>query len=166
MKKKKGIEQTKSKKDEATLAKEVIEGLIEKGKKTQNVLSYEEVIEFSTQNHLSEEDTNALLSRLEQEHIELVMQEELDSNTTSSNIDEFGEALEASKAQLKEKFKSTFDDSDDDNEDTTKESVKEFADTSQISDSVKCYLRDIGKIPLLNKKTETIIATKISDSKR
>src|SRR5690606_17420880 len=33
-------------------------------------------------------------------------------------------------------------------------------------DSVKSYLRDIGKIPLLNKKTETAIADQISQSKQ
>ena len=38
--------------------------------------------------------------------------------------------------------------------------------TAQITDGVKCYLRDIGKIPLLNKKTETVIADKIASSKK
>ena len=36
---------------------------------------------------------------------------------------------------------------------------------SSVADSVKSYLRDIGKIPLLNKKTETTIADQISQSK-
>ncbi len=37
---------------------------------------------------------------------------------------------------------------------------------TQITDSVKSYLRDIGKIPLLNKKTETVIAEQIASAKR
>ena len=37
---------------------------------------------------------------------------------------------------------------------------------TQITDSVKSYLREIGKIPLLNKKTEGDIAHKIATAKR
>lgn len=50
--------------------------------------------------------------------------------------------------------------SDDDNTE-----VRHAAGTAQVTDSVKSYLRDIGKIPLLNKKTETAIAAQISESK-
>ena len=47
---------------------------------------------------------------------------------------------------------------------TKKKKKKQFAKlvASQITDAVKCYLRDIGKIPLLNKKTETVIAEQIA----
>ena len=36
------------------------------------------------------------------------------------------------------------------------------SDASHVTDGVKLYLRDIGRIPLLNKETEKIIADTIS----
>ena len=51
------------------LKKELINELIEEGKKNSS-LTYEEVIEFGDKNHLSEKETNALLVRIEKEHIE------------------------------------------------------------------------------------------------
>jgi len=47
-----------------------------------------------------------------------------------------------------------------------RELVKEAGETGHIADGVKCWLRDIGKIPLLNKKTEAVIAEQISSSKK
>ncbi|GAF68473.1 unnamed protein product, partial [marine sediment metagenome] len=54
------------------------------------------------------------------------------------------------------------DDADSDND----ENVKSVGSSAQITDPVKCYLRDIGKIPLLNKKTESIISQQIADAKK
>ena len=44
--------------------------------------------------------------------------------------------------------------------------VKEVGEAAHIADGVKCYLRDIGKIPLFNKKTETVIAEQIALGKK
>ena len=57
------------------------------------------------------------------------------------------------------------DEGEEEAEEEEKEVTRE-AGSSQITDPVKCYLRDIGKIPLLNKKTETVIAEKIASSKK
>lgn len=46
------------------------------------------------------------------------------------------------------------------------DSGKEAVDTSSTIDSVKLFLKDIGKIPLLNKQTEGVIASKIAKGKR
>ena len=47
-----------------------------------------------------------------------------------------------------------------------REVVKEIGEAAHIADGVKCYLRDIGKIPLLNKKTESVIADQIALGKK
>ncbi|MBT3455962.1 RNA polymerase sigma factor RpoD [bacterium] len=151
-------------KEKHDLEKEIIDGLVERGKKAGNTLSYEEVIEFSTQNHLSDSKTEELLNRLEKEHIELVTQEELEGGSSVTEVS--ADEADTGKSTIKSKIIASIDITDDDEEGSSKEHVKEFADTTQIFDSVKCYLRDIGKIPLLNKKTETVIATKIAESKR
>lgn len=157
------------------LKKELINELIEEGKKN-NSLTYEEVIEFGDKNHLSEKETNALLLRIEKEHIELIMQEELD-NKRLSEIDDLSE--EPKKMGLHAVFSGSLDneseefeedeevDDEDDEDDESKKKIVRSTDTAaHISDAVKCYLRDIGKIPLLNKETEKIISDMISKSKK
>lgn len=155
------------------LKKELIEELIEKSKRS-GVITYEEVIEFSEKNHFLEAETNDLLRTLEREHIDLVMQDELEGEDGSGLGGLDGEE-ESSKAHIKAKLESSldlqadaFEEAEDEEfeegEDEEKEVVREVG-ASQITDPVKCYLRDIGKIPLLNKKTETVIADQIAASK-
>jgi len=152
------------------LKKELIEELVEKGKRA-NFLTYEEVIEFGDKNHLSEAEINDILRTLEKEHIDLIMQEELENDAT---LDQTGEDDAENRLGAKSKLESSLDlqgdqfDEEDESEaeeDEEKDTVREVS-SSQITDPVKCYLRDIGKIPLLNKKTETVIAEKIASSKR
>jgi RNA polymerase primary sigma factor len=152
------------------LKKELIEELVEKGKRA-NFLTYEEVIEFGDKNHLSESEINDILRTLEKEHIDLIMQEELEGDAT---LDQAGEDDAENRLGAKSKLESSLDlqgdqfDEEDESEaeeDEEKEAIREIS-SSQITDPVKCYLRDIGKIPLLNKKTETVIAEKIASSKK
>ncbi len=154
----------------ADLKKELIEELIEKGKRA-NFLTYEEIIEFGDKNHLAEQEINDILRTLEKEHIDLIMQDELEGGTPA--IDAIEEETEGARLDVKTKLESSldlqsdqFDEEEVDEEgEEEKETVKEVGN-SQITDPVKCYLRDIGKIPLLNKKTETVIAEKIASSKK
>lgn len=164
---------TKTGSSSVDLKKELIDELIEKGKRS-GVITYEEVIEFSEKNHFLESETNDLLRQIEREHIDLVMQEELDGEEGSGLGGLDGEE-DASKAHIKAKLESSLDlqadeyeeeesDEFEEGEDEEKEVIREVG-ASQITDPVKCYLRDIGKIPLLNKKTETVIADQIAASK-
>lgn len=151
------------------LKKEIIDEFIEKGKKG-GVVTYEELIEFGDKNHLSEFETNEILKTFEREHVELVTQEELDK--AQGEIDDFQEEEEISGTNIKSKIDTSldlhadqFEEEDEElDEEEEREKVRE-AGASQITDPVKCYLRDIGKIPLLNKKTESIIAEQIASSK-
>ena len=144
---------------------EAIQSLIETGKKAGNI-TYEDLIEFGEKNTLSEKETNDLLRRIEQEHIELVTQEELDQESGELE-DQFQDETSPAKPHSKSQLVKNLDVSDEAEEETSQPDDEErtYTETSQITDNVKSYLRDIGKIPLLNKKTETIIATEIADSK-
>lgn len=147
----------------AVLKKELYSALVEKGKEN-GVLTYEEVIVFNEKAQLSEKEANDFLKELEKLHIALVMEEELIQKTDYD--DEKEEYGTGHKGEMKEKLASSInaDDADDDDDD---EKEKEANETSaQITDGVKCYLRDIGKIPLLNKVTEKVISDKIANSKR
>ncbi len=153
------------------LKKELIEELIEKGKRA-NFLTYEEIIEFGDKNHLVESEINEILRTLDKEHIDLIMQDELENEVAS--LDGIEEEGEGARLDVKTKLESSLDlqadqfdedEAEEEAEEEEKEVTRE-AGSSQITDPVKCYLRDIGKIPLLNKKTETVIAEKIASSKK
>ena len=154
------------------LKKEVIEEFVEKGKQA-GVLTYEELIEFGDKHQLTEAETNEMLKTFEREHVDLITQEEFDK--TQNSLDDFQEEEEiGARGNIKSHIDSSLDlsadqyeeeEEGDEEEDDEREIVRE-AGASQITDPVKCYLRDIGKIPLLNKKTETIIADQIANSKK
>ncbi|MGA9530307.1 MAG: RNA polymerase sigma factor RpoD [Candidatus Babeliales bacterium] len=170
--KKSSPKQSSSKGRTLDLKQEAKEELIEQSKRLGKI-SYEEVIEFSDEYQLTQEETNNLLRLFEKENVELVMHEELEDK--SSNTDKY-EQEEENKIKLSTQldpssFSNDDYDKDLDEEDNEDEEVVEKAPRSsdasgRITDTVKCYLRDIGKIPLLNKKTEKIIADTIAQSKR
>jgi RNA polymerase primary sigma factor len=149
------------------LRAEMITELTERGKKN-GFMTYEEIIEFSEKNNLSETETNDLLRRLEKEHVDVVMQEELDGS--GAGLDQYGmEEDELPAVQLKEKLESSLDWHGEYDEEVEEEDVEDKVElrgtSSPITDPVKCYLRDIGKIPLLNKQTEAAIANMIAEGK-
>ena len=150
------------------LKKELISELIERGKRT-NMLTYEEIIEFGDKNHLSEQETNDLLQQLEKENIDLVMQEELETkhdNLLAFESDE-SSARPVIKAKLSEPIVSETEDFEEQEEqEEEEERVTRESAPAHLTDAVKCYLRDIGKIPLFNKKTEKVIADMIAEGKR
>lgn len=163
-------EKISSKPASADLKKELIDELIEKGKRA-NFLTYEEIIEFGDKNHLVESEINEILRTLEKEHIDLIMQDELENEAAS--LTGLDDESEGARLDTKTKLESSIDlqadqydeeEGEEESDEEEKETVREIG-SSQITDPVKCYLRDIGKIPLLNKKTETVISEKIASSK-
>ena len=58
---------------------EQVEGLIEKARRSSNILSYEEILEFCEQHGFSETDTADLFKYFERENVELVPQDELET---------------------------------------------------------------------------------------
>lgn len=160
----------KTKKEGIDLQQELIESMLERGKKA-GVMSYEEVMEFADRNHLSETETSELLKLFERENVELVTLEELEAD--QSHVESLaGNDLETSgrfKTSLENSLEFVGEDDEDlelDEDDEEREQAKEGGEVGHIADGVKCWLRDIGKIPLLNKKTESIISEQISSSKK
>lgn len=146
------------------LKSEFIEELIQKGKNS-GIVAYEEIIEFSNKNDLGEQDIADILKVLEAKHIELVMEDELGSATDIIKLGHEEEKI--IKANITGKIvlsedKEEDEDGEEDDEDADATKVNASV---QAADGVKAYLRDIGKIPLLNKKTETVISTKIAEGK-
>lgn len=121
--------------------------------KQAGVLTYEELMDFSEKHHLSEQETEQLLRQCDKDNIDLVTQEEID-DADIVHIDTEEETQTKKVKGLRPTTEYSEEDEDEEPEVPT-----------QITDSVKSYLRDIGKIPLLNKKTESVIAQKISEAK-
>ncbi|MBX9830800.1 RNA polymerase sigma factor RpoD [Candidatus Babeliales bacterium] len=150
-----------------------VEVLIEKGS-SEGVLTYEELIAFSKKYHLQEEDVNELLRVLDKENIDLIAQEELDADGgdfAGLNGEEERVPFKGMKPDIESSLDTVDEDEDidEDEEDLDIreiEKLKELVEPSQLNDPVKLYLKEIGKIPLLNKKTEKVIAEKIAKGKR
>jgi RNA polymerase primary sigma factor len=152
------------------IKKPLITALLERGKAA-GLMTYEEIADFIEKNHFVEQEANELLRTLEKENIELVMQDELD---TESGLDSF-EKEDAGVKSIKKKLDDSLEideeeeiTEEEDDEEAEEEAKKEkriSSDSGQPADGVKHYLRDIGKIPLLNKKTEALIAEAIASSK-
>jgi len=146
-----------------------VDTLIEKGK-GDGVLTYEEVIIFTRKHRLTEEDANELLRCLEKENVDLISQEELTAGVTDYDIlikDEDGASGKRDLKSSLENVVTSAESSDDDGfVDKEAEKIKAFLEPSQLNDPVKLYLKEIGRIPLLNKETEKVISNKIAESKR
>lgn len=141
------------------LKKELTEEFVTKAK-LNGMITHEEVIEFSEKNQLSEKEMDKLLRTLDKENVELVSPEEI-ADMEMDIADKDDSSPKSSHKRL---------DMDDDKgvlgaDDEDEEEESEETSSTQITDSVKSYLRDIGKIPLLNKKTEQAIADQIAQSK-
>jgi RNA polymerase primary sigma factor len=154
------------KKGDSEVRQEIFKTIVDKGSRS-GALTYEELIEFSQRYQFSEKETNDLLRLLEKEGIELIMQDEVDSSL-SLDYEKEETSDKSSKPALDSMDFEAESEEDEDEEEDSEESAKEAKETSttpQLTDGVKVYLREIGKIPLLNKKTETIIAEQIASGK-
>jgi len=150
--------------------------LIEKGV-TDGFLTLEEIAIFIQKNRLGEEDASELFAVLERENINLISAEELelDGGTydvvgTDDDQDGFGAGYQkALEATMDDLDSSDEEDGRDDEEAAPEkeiDKIRSLAEPSQLNDPVKLYLREIGRIPLLNKVTEKVIADKIAEAKR
>ncbi len=162
------LKETAQRKPEEGDAVEIIDALIERGKRA-GTLSVEELVEFCDRNHLTDTEINDLYKTLEKENVELVTQEQLE---TDHALEDY-EKDESKQVHLKTHIETSLDYVGEEEEaeegeepEDGRDVVKEVGEAAHIADGVKCYLRDIGKIPLLNKKTETVIAEQIALGKK
>jgi RNA polymerase primary sigma factor len=149
-----------------------VAALIEKGH-NEGVLTYEELLTFHQRHKLSEEDANELVRILERENIDLISQDELETSTKGLEGLIEGEIAQPSMEALSPDIESSLESaelsselSEDEYGDKDIERLKSILEPSQLNDPVKLYLKEIGKIPLLNKETEKVIADKIAEGKR
>jgi RNA polymerase primary sigma factor len=143
--------------------KENIEKFIDACKKKGSV-TYEEIMTAMNDYGICDSNIDGIFKRFEEANISLEIDADDTSNITNTGL--FAESIGNKPSILPQEpddLSSDEIDSDDTSEDDNKSTI--HSKTSQINDCVKSYLRDIGSIPLLNKKTEADIAKRIFKSK-
>lgn len=144
------------------ITQKLLDSFIEKASRS-GIVTYEEIIDFQQKHELQAQEARKLLRQLEKENIEVVLEHELDANLDLDDDDSKHNQL---KGRLETSIPEEVENEIQDEEGTAKKVLLQSSDSPQLTDGVKSYLRDIGKIPLLNKKTETVIADQIAEGKR
>lgn len=153
----------KNNKNKEQIINDLIDKFIHNTKKNGHV-EFSKIIELSKLLQLSNEYIDSIVKILEKENISI------DFSKDDIQDDNFLEHLEkdyheSQAKSSKDALISSVDIHDDFNDEEKVETQEEFK-YFQLNDSVKAYLRDIGNISLLNKKTEQQIANRISLSKK
>ena len=147
----KEIKKTEEKtKKESEIKSESFKAVLEKGQRS-GALTHEELIEFSRRYQFTEKDITELLRLLEKEGVQLILQDETDSSLSLDYVKD-DESDKASKPKFKsidfEAETEEEEEQDDEDEENKQIIIRETASTAQLTDGVKDYLSEIGKIPL------------------
>ncbi len=152
-----------------------VDSLVERGK-NEGVLTFEEIALLIQKNKLTEEAASELLGIIDKENIDLISQEELETDfDITAEAEDTSVPFEAVKARITSSIEDIdssdedlIDEEEHDEDDQTKEIVRlrSLTEPTQLNDPVKLYLKEIGRIPLLNKDTEKVISTKIVEGKK
>lgn len=144
--------------------------LLQKGR-SEGMLTFEELAAFAQKHGMTEEDHSELMRMLEKDNVDLVSQDDLNSDVSFEDFLKEEDvafvpkkdALSTSLASVDLNAENEDDDFSEQNE--AAEKPKHFTEPGQLNDPVKLYLKEIGRIPLLNKETESVIATTIAGAK-
>ncbi len=150
------------------LSQGILTSFIDKAQRA-GVVTFEEVKDFVQQYGLTKAETRLILKQLEKENIELINESELDSSIGSSGEEDNSSGaqtiLDSYSAEDEDEELGQDEDEGAEEEDEDQAMLRVTSESSQLADGVKSYLRDIGKIPLLNKRTEKIISDNIAKGK-
>ncbi len=164
---------SKDKEIDLKFLKKPLENLLTKGH-AEGVLGMDEILTFALKHDLKDSETAKVISIIEKENIEILpvgnMQESDDYQGFLGEDDhvDIG-SFQALNDDIAGAGVDDIDTEESFEEDPEKEivsSAKEGGEVSSITDPVKLFLKEIGKIPLLNKKTEAAIANKIAKCKK
>ncbi len=137
------------------------------------VITYEELAKFNCKHHIADDEINEILRLLDKENVDVITQDEFDA--INDGLGDFDTEDKPTFGAMQTNLDAAIDADEEDNEDASADEEEEtvaidrlqsFGEPSQLNDPVKLYLKEIGKIPLLNKTTDKIIADKIAESKR
>ena len=131
-------------------------------KKSGNFLSYEEIVEAVAPLDLSDDELENLVNYFKGKKIEVVVEnaddddEDID-NMTDFDLEKFNEVVDDDDIFLDEELLKTEEDA---LKDIDTDNIIITGDV-KVSDPVKMYLREIGKVPLLTKERELYLSNRI-----
>jgi RNA polymerase primary sigma factor len=133
---------------------------LKKGKAA-GYINQEDVMEATSKLDLSDEDVEALIAYFKENKIKVVSDEEEDTEEAPVN------ETEILNAQKEVEEDAVEDDTADDEEKEELANIDEFSKIQsgdvKVNDSVKMYLKEIGKVNLLTAKEETELAKRIAN---
>lgn len=154
---------------------EALEKLLDQGR-LEGVVSQEDVTAMVQRFSIGEEEYAEVLRVFEKENIDIISHEDLsgdasiddylkedDAATSGSGIAKTDIAASLHSAELQD---DELGDEEMLSEKDEEQKMKQAFEPGQLNDPVKLYLKEIGRIPLLNRETEQVIADTISESKR
>jgi RNA polymerase primary sigma factor len=148
--------------EEAELIKSldtIKKNFLKKGKSA-GYINQEDVMEATSKLDLSDEDFEALIAYFKDNKIKVISDEEEETEEAPANESEI------LNAQKEVEEDAVDDDSADDEEKEELANIDEFSKIQsgdvKVNDSVKMYLKEIGKVDLLTAKQETELAKRIA----
>jgi RNA polymerase primary sigma factor len=151
-------------KNKEQIVNDIIDKFIHNTKKHGHI-EYHKIVELAQVLHLSNDYIDSVVKILEKENISIdFTKDELQDEGFLMHVEkEISDGMSYTSPHVS--LIASADINGDFSEEEKVETQEEFK-YFQLNDSVKTYLRDIGNIPLLNKKTEQQIANRISSSKK
>ena len=136
----------KSGKSEIMSLDAIREEILRKNKAGEDIIE-KEILETAEKNHLTTDEQENLFEWIHEQNIDLIV----------DNVEEVEEAEE----ELADDDEKDSEEEETESEDTEEEERAAEEHRKKPADSVKAYLQDIGKIPLLTAEQEVTLAKKI-----
>lgn len=131
--------------------------LLKKAKENDNTIEQEEIYDATSMLDLTDEDTESLIAYFEANKVKVISDEQVDI-----------ENIDFDESKMNENEMDLGDDDMLDEEEIEEEEIaadlsKMIVGDVKVNDSVKIYLREIGKVPLLTAQQETELAKRIAE---
>ena len=142
--------------DQAHVLEAIKKDLLKKAKENDNTIEQEEIYDATSMLDLTDEDTESLIAYFEANKVKVISDEE-----DMEDID-FDES-KMNEADMDLADDDMLGEDEIEEEEITADLSKMIVGDVKVNDSVKIYLREIGKVPLLTAQQETELAKRIAE---
>lgn len=142
--------------DQAHVLEAIKKDLLKKAKENDNTIEQEEIYDATSMLDLTDEDYEGIIAYFQSNKINVISDEEGDMEDIDFDESKMNEAsMELSDDDM-------LGEEEIEEEEITADLSKMIVGDVKVNDSVKIYLREIGKVPLLTAQQETELAKRIA----